>query len=82
MYWSPAERDVSLAPIRTHPQAMRCTTVRNQNPKVTSLIRAGFTLRLSRMSRKIALTLLIFTIFRILVIMMASSAIARLEVSA
>ena len=51
---------------------MRCTTVTNQKPKVTRRMSAGFTLRLSRMSRKMALTLLILAIFRALVIMIES----------
>ena len=56
----------------THPHAMRWITVTNQNAKVTRRMRAGLTLRLSRMSRKMALTLLIFAIFRILVNTMTS----------
>src|SRR5208337_921179 len=72
-YWSKFGRNASLAPINTHPQAMRCTAVTNQNPKVTRRIREGLTLRLSLMSLNMALTLLIFTIFMSLVTMMMSS---------
>ena len=72
-YWSKLGRKASLAPISTHPQAMRCTAVTNQNPNVTRRISEGLTLRLSRMSLNIALTLLIFTIFMSLVTMMMSS---------
>ncbi len=53
---------------------MRCTVVTNQNPNVTSRMRAGLTLRDSLMSLNMALTLLIFTIFMSLVTMMMSSA--------